>query len=33
LAETGGQKPKAADQLGVSYKTLLQKMKDLKLEA
>jgi DNA-binding NtrC family response regulator len=33
LAEAGGQKPRAADLLGVSYKTLLQKMKDLRLES
>jgi DNA-binding NtrC family response regulator len=33
LSEAGGQKPRAADQLGVSYKTLLQKMKDLRIEA
>ena len=33
LSDAGGQKPKAADQLGVSYKTLLQKMKDLRIEA
>ena len=33
LSEAGGQKPRAADQLGVSYKTLLQKMKDLRIES
>ena len=33
LAESEGQKPRAADLLGVSYKTLLQKMKDLRLDA
>ena len=33
LTEAAGQKPKAADQLGVSYKTLLQKMKELKIDA
>jgi DNA-binding NtrC family response regulator len=32
LAEAEGQKPRAADVLGVSYKTLLQKMKDLRLD-
>ncbi len=32
LAEAGGQKPRAADLLQVSYKTLLQKMKELKIE-
>ena len=32
LAEAGGQKPRAADLLQVSYKTLLQKMKDLRIE-
>ena len=30
LAEAGGQKPRAADLLQVSYKTLLQKMKELR---
>ena len=29
LKEAGGQKPRAADLLQVSYKTLSQKMKDL----
>ena len=33
LAEAGGQKPRAADLLQVSYKTLAQKMKDLGIEA
>jgi two-component system response regulator AtoC len=33
LAEAGGQKPRAADLLQVSYKTLVQKMKDLGVEA
>jgi DNA-binding NtrC family response regulator len=33
LAEAGSQKPRAADLLGVSYKTLLQKMKDLRIDA
>jgi DNA-binding NtrC family response regulator len=32
LAEAGGQKPRAADLLQVSYKTLLQKLKELKIE-
>ena len=32
LAEAGGQKPRAADLLQVSYKTLLQKMRDLRLD-
>jgi DNA-binding NtrC family response regulator len=32
LAEAAGQKPRAADLLQVSYKTLLQKMKDLKID-
>jgi DNA-binding NtrC family response regulator len=33
LAAAGGQKPQAADSLGVSYKMLVQKMKDLRLES
>ena len=32
LKEAGGQKPKAADLLQVSYKTFLQKMKDYGIE-
>ena len=32
LEEAGGQKPRAADLLQVSYKTLLQKIKDYGLE-
>ena len=32
LDEAGGQKPRAADLLQVSYKTLLQKMRDLRLD-
>ncbi len=32
LAEAGGQKPRAADLLQVSYKTLVQKLKELKIE-
>jgi DNA-binding NtrC family response regulator len=32
LAEAGGQKPRAAELLQVSYKTLLQKMKDLRID-
>ena len=32
LDEAGGQKPRAADLLQVSYKTLLQKIKDYGLE-
>jgi DNA-binding NtrC family response regulator len=32
LEEAGGQKPRAADVLQVSYKTLLQKIKDYGLE-
>ena len=32
LKEAGGQKPRAADLLQVSYKTLLQKMKEYGLE-
>jgi DNA-binding NtrC family response regulator len=32
LAEAGGQKPRAADLLQVSYKTLLQKLKDFGIE-
>ena len=28
----GGQKPRAADLLQVSYKTLLQKMRDLRID-
>jgi len=32
LKEAGGQKPRAADLLQVSYKTLLQKLKDYGIE-